>query len=153
MNSSRVLKSAAMISAFTLISKFLGFIREMLIASKYGSGYETDTYFVAMTATTIIMTTFGAALNTSLIPVFSEVESLRGKEGKLKFFNNILNVIFFLTVVLALFSFILSPLIIKVLATGFEGEQLELAVKLNRIGLPIIISLGFTYVFSGFLQS
>ncbi len=153
MKSSKVLKSAAMISVFTLISKFLGFIREMLIASKYGSGYETDTYFVAMTATTIIMTTFGAALNTSLIPVFSEVESLRGKEGKLKFFNNILNVIFFLTVVLALFSFILSPLIIKVLATGFEGEQLELAVKLNRIGLPIIISLGFTYVFSGFLQS
>lgn len=153
MNSSRVLKSAAMISAFTLISKFLGFIREMLIASKYGSGYETDTYFVAMTATTIIMTTIGSALNTSLIPVFSEVESLRGKEGKLKFFNNILNVIFFITVILALFSFIFSPLIIKILARGFEGEQFDLAVKLNRIGLPIIISLGFTYVFSGFLQS
>lgn len=85
MNSSRVLKSAAMISAFTLISKFLGFIREMLIASKYGSGYETDTYFVAMTATTIIMTTIGSALNTSLIPVFSEVESLRGKRGSLNF--------------------------------------------------------------------
>ena len=153
MNSSRVLKSAAMISAFTLISKFLGFIREMLIASKYGSGYETDTYFVAMTATTIIMTTIGSALNTSLIPVFSEVESLRGKEGKLKFFNNILNVIFFITVILALFSFIFSPLIIKILARGFEGEQFDLAVKLNRIGLPIIISLGFTYVFSGFCKA
>lgn len=149
----RVVKSAAMISIFTLISKFLGFTREMLIASKYGSGYETDTYFVAMTATTIIMTTVGASLNTSLIPVFSEIESLRGRKGKLKFFNNILNVIFFLTVILALLSFILSPVIIRILARGFEGDQFELAVKLNRIGLPIIISLGFTYVFSGFLHS
>lgn len=151
--SNKVVKSAAMISIFTLISKFLGFTREMLIASKYGSGYETDTYFVAMTATTIIMTTVGASLNTSLIPVFSEIESIRGKRGKLNFFNNILNVIFFLTVVLALLSFLLSPVIIRILARGFEGEQFELAVKLNRIGLPIIISLGFTYVFSGFLQS
>ena len=149
----KVVKSAAMISAFTLISKLLGFTREMLIASKYGSGYETDTYFVAMTATTIIMTTVGAALNTSLIPVFSEIESLRGKRGKLRFFNNILNVIFFLTVVLALLSFVLSPVIIKILARGFEGEQFQLAVRLNRIGLPIIIFLGFTYVFSGFLHS
>lgn len=149
----KMAKSAAMISVFTLISKFLGFIREMLIATKYGSGYETDTYFVAMTATTIIMTTVGTALNTSLIPVFSEIESLKGKRGKFKFFNNILNVIFFLTVVLALISFVLSPLIIKILARGFEGEQFELAVKLNRIGLPIIIFLGFTYVFSGFLHS
>lgn len=146
-------RSAVMISFFTLISKFLGFIREMLIAYKYGSGYETDTYFVAMTATTIIMTTVGAALNTSLIPVFSEVESIRGRKGKLDFFNNILNVIFFLTVILALLSFFLSPFIIKILAKGFEGEQFELAVKLNRIGLPIIISLGFTYLFSGFLHS
>lgn len=149
----KMAKSAAMISVFTLISKFLGFTREMLIATKYGSGYETDTYFVAMTATTIIMTTVGTALNTSLIPVFSEIESLKGRRGKFKFFNNILNVIFFLTVVLALLSFVLSPLIIKILARGFEGEQFELAVRLNRIGLPIIIFLGFTYVFSGFLHS
>lgn len=149
----RVVQSAAMISIFTLISKFLGFIREMLIASKYGSGYETDTYFVAMTATTILMTTIGASLNTSLIPVFNEVEILRGKRGKIKFFNNILNVIFFITVVLALLSFLLSPLIIKILARGFEGDQFQLAVRLNRIGVPVIISLGFTYVFSGFLHS
>ncbi len=46
-----------------------------------------------------------------------------------------------------------SPKIIKILARGFEGEQFQLAVKLNRIGLPIIVFLGFTYVFSGFLHS
>lgn len=150
---SKVAQSAAMISIFTLISKFLGFIREMLIASEFGSGYETDTYFVAMTATTIIMSTIGTSLNTSLIPIFTEVEEKLGKKGKLKFFNNILNVIFFITIILALLGFLLSPIIIKILAKGFEGEQFNLAVKLNRIGLPIVIFLGFTYVFSGFLQS
>lgn len=152
-NSQKVARSAAMIAIFTLISKFLGFIREILIASKYGSGYETDTYFVAMTATVIIMTTIGASLNTSLIPIFTEIGENRGKRAKLKYLNNILNVVFFITIILAILGFILSPVVIKILAKGFTGEQFDLAVKLNRIGIPIIIFLGFTYVFSGYLHS
>lgn len=111
----------------------------MFIASKYGSGYETDTYFVAMTATTIIMTTIGASLNTTLIPIFTEIEEKWGRRGKLRYLNNILNIITFITIILALLAFLLSPVIIRILAKGFEGEQFELAVKLNRIGLPIII--------------
>ena len=152
-NTQKAAQSAAMIAIFTLISKFLGFIREILIASKYGSGYETDTYFVAMTATVIIMTTIGASLNTTLIPIFTEIEEKKGKDGKLKFLNNILNVVFFITVILALLGFFLSPIVIKILAKGFTGDQFDLAVKLNRIGLPIVIFLGFTYVFSGYLHS
>lgn len=149
----KLAQSAAMIAIFTLISKFLGFAREVLIASKYGSGYETDTYFVAMTATTILMTTLGASLNTTLIPVFTEIEGRGGRKAKLKYLNNILNMVFFITIILALLGFFLSPFVIKVLAKGFTGEQFQLAVKLNRIGLPIVIFLGFTYVFSGYLHS
>lgn len=152
-NKRKVSRSIAMISMFTLISKGLGFIREVLIASKYGSGYETDTYFVAMTATVILMTTIGASLNTTLIPIFTEIGEKRGRKGKLKFLNNILNVVFLITLILSIFGFLLSPLIIKILAKGFTGEQFDLAVRLNRIGIPIIIFLGFTYVFSGYLHS
>ena len=152
-NTQKVAQSTAMIAIFTLISKFLGFLREILIAYTYGSGYETDTYFLAMTATVMIMTTIGAALNTTLVPVFTEIDQKKGKEGKLKFLNNILNMVFFISIILALLGFFLSPTIIKILARGFEGKQFDLAVKLNRIGLPIVVFLGFTYVFSGYLHS
>lgn len=148
-----VAKSAAMIAIFTLLSKVLGFVREVMIASRYGSGMETDTYFVAMTATVIIVGTLGAALNTTLIPIFSEIGERRGTNGQLKYLNNILNLVFLSTLILAILGFIFSPLIISVLAKGFKGEQFDLAVKLNRVGLPIIIFLGFTHVLSGFLHS
>ena len=148
-----VARSAAMIAIFTLLSKALGFMREVMIASRFGSGMETDTYFVAMTANIIIIGTLGAALNTTLIPIFSEIGEKRGKEGKLRYLNNILNIVFFITLVLASLAFIFSPIIIKILAKGFDGEQFLLAVKLNRIGLPIIIFLGFTHVLSGYLIS
>ena len=61
--------------------------------------------------------------------------------------------VFFITIILALLGFWLSPVVIRILAKGFTGKQFALAVKLNRIGLPIIIFLGFTYVFSGYLHS
>jgi putative peptidoglycan lipid II flippase len=149
----QVFKSAAMIAVFTLLSKGLGFIREVMIASKFGSGMETDTYFVAMTATVMIMSTLGSAMNTTLVPIFSEIGTKRGKAGKLRSLNNILNIVFLITLILAILAYIFSPLTIRILAKGFKGEQFDLAVNLNRIGLPIIIFLGFTHVFEGFLQS
>lgn len=149
----RAAKSAVIIAVFTLLSKFLGFIREMLIASKFGSGYETDTYFVAMTATVIVMSTVGTALNTTLIPIFTEIEEKKGKKHKLKYMNNVLNMVMIITIILMILGYFLSPVVIRILAKGFTGEQFKLAVKLNRIGLPIIFFLGGTYVFSGLLQS
>lgn len=146
-------KSATMIALFTLISKGMGFLREIIIAYKYGSGMKTDTYFAAMTATVLIMGTIGAALNTTLIPIFSEIRAKGGKRAQKRYLNNIINIVFLITVVIAIFGYIFSPLIIKVLAKGFQGEQFDLAVKLNRIGMPIVILLGFTYVLSGYLQS
>ena len=148
-----LLKTAGMISIFTLISKGLGFLREIMIASRFGSGIETDTYFVAMTATVIIVGTIGTALKTTLIPIFSEVEGRHGKRAKLKFLNNILNIVLVLSFIIIVLGYIFSPLIIKVLANGFEGSQFDLAVNLNRIGLPIAMFLGLTHVFSGLLDS
>ncbi len=152
-NKKTIGQSAAMIAIFTLISKGMGFLREIMIASKYGSGTQTDTYFVAMTATVLIMATIGAALNTTLIPIFSEIKTTRGSRAQKRYLNNMINIVFFITLITALLAYIFSPLIIRVLAKGFQGEQFLLAVKLNRIGIPIIILLGLTYVLSGYLQS
>ncbi len=146
-------KTAAMISIFTLLSKGLGFLREIMIANRFGSGIETDTYFVAMTATVIIVGTIGAALKTTLIPIFSEVEGRHGKRGKLIFLNNIFNIVLLVGFAIIILGYIFSPLTIKILAKGFEGEQFNLAVQLNRIGLPIAMFLGLTHVFTGLLDS
>lgn len=148
-----VAKSAFIIAIFTLFSKALGFIREIMIAYRFGSGERTDAYFVAMTATVVVIGALGAALNTTLVPIFSGIKERQSNYQMRKFLNNILNLVFFTTLILSIIAFIASPLIIKVLAKGFEGEQFDLAVRLNRIGLPIVIFLGFTYVFSGYLQS
>jgi len=87
-------KSAIIIMIFTLGGKFLGFFREVLIAAKFDSGMETDTYFIAMFATGIITGLMSNAIRTTFIPVFAEIESTEGKKGKLKHTNNLINIVF-----------------------------------------------------------
>lgn len=138
---------------FGLGSKPLGFLREMLIASRYGSGCETDTFFIALTAATLFTSLLTKAINTTSVPILSEVEEREGKEAKKCHTNNLLNIIIFLSVGLMVLGWYLSPYIIKVLAHGFVDEQFNLAVRLMKIGLPIIILSGIKGVFRGYLHS
>lgn len=152
-NSKQIAKSGLIIIIFTLGSKFLGFFREVLIAAKFGSGIETDTFFIALTATSLLVGFLRNAITTTFIPILSEIESKEGKKGKIEHTNNMINIAFIVSIIFVIFNFILAPYIIKLFARGFEGEQFTLAVKLVRIGSPMILFSGIIGVFTGYLQS
>ncbi|MDR7857533.1 murein biosynthesis integral membrane protein MurJ [Tissierella sp.] len=151
--SNKAAKSILIMIIFTLGSKLLGFLREVLIASKFGSGMETDTFFVALTATSLVTGFLSSSISTTFIPILSEIESKEGKKGKIEHTNNMINVIFVISAILVMLGWLGSPIIVKLLAKGFEGEQFDLAVQLTRIGLPMILFSGIIGVMSGFLQS
>jgi len=151
--SKKAAKSAIIIIIFTLGSKFLGFIREMLTAAKFGAGMETDAYFVAMTATSIITTFISGAITTTFIPILSEIEAKEGRKQKIYHTNNMINIILVFSFTLILIGWVASPLLVKLLAKGFHGEQFNLAVKLTRIGLPKIMISCLLGVTIGFLQN
>lgn len=151
--SKKAAKSVLIIIIFSLGSKLLGFFREVLIASKFGAGMETDTYFVALTATSLLTSLIGTSINTTMIPVLSQVESIEGKEGKKLHTSNILNIVVCISFIMVALSWVLAPLIIKLIAHGFEGEQFKLAILLMRIGSPVMLFSGVVGVFRGYLQS
>lgn len=152
-NSEKAVKSVFIIIIFTFGSKILGFIREVLIAAKFGSGVETDTFFIALTATTLFTSMFTETLKTTMIPILSEVEHKEGKIGKKNHVNNLFNIVFIISFIVVVLGWILSPFIIRILAAGFEGEQFKLAVLLMRMGLPVIFFAGALGVYRGYLQS
>lgn len=151
--SKKAAKSVLIMIAFGLGSKVLGFIREMLIAARFGSGMETDTFFIALTAATLFTTFLTKSLNTTMIPIMSEVEKKEGKDGKKDHTNNLLNISLLIAAALVMLGWLLSPLIIKILAPGFKGEQFNLAVQMMRIGMPVIIFAGIVGIYRGYLQS
>jgi len=146
-------KSALIIIIFTLGGKFLGFIREILIAAKFGSGFETDAFFVALAATGLITTLIREAITTTFIPILSEVEAKEGKKGKVIHANNMINIIIAISIILVIVAWVLSPLIIKLTAKDFKEEQFNLAVSLMKIGLPMVLFSGVMGSLTGFLHS
>ena len=146
----RIIQTTFIVTILGLGSKLLGLVREILIASKFGAGMETDAFFVALTATSLITAFITNSLGTTFIPVLTDVESKEGKNGKIDHTNNMLNITLLISVVLVIIGIIGATIIIKLLAKGFEGEQLKLAIKLTRIGFPVIIAVG---VFKGYLHS
>lgn len=151
--SSKAVKSIFIMIIFGVGGKLLGFVREMLIAAKFGSGIETDTFFIALTATSLFAQMFTQALNTTMIPVLSDVEKNEGKEGKIKYTNNLLGIVLLISLGIVIIGWLFSPIIIKLLAHGFEGEQFDLAVSMMRIGIPVVIFSGIVGIYRGYLQS
>lgn len=151
--SAKVAKSVAIITIFTIGSKLLGFLREMLIASKFGSGIETDTFFIALSATTLLTSLLQSAINTTTIPVLSEVEALEGKEGKKAHTSNLVNIVLVAALEVVVLGILLAPMVVKIIAFGFSGEQYRLAVQLVRIGLPVALFSCTIGVFRGYLHS
>ncbi|HEY8362327.1 MAG TPA: murein biosynthesis integral membrane protein MurJ [Tissierellaceae bacterium] len=146
-------KSTLMIIIFSLGSKFLGFFREVLLAAKFGSGMETDVFFIALSVSGLLGNFLRETINTTFIPVISEVESKEGIRGKIEYTNNMINIMFFISAILLIIALLGTPIIIKLLAKGFQGKQFDLAVKLTRIGLPTILFSGVIGVMVGYLQS
>jgi putative peptidoglycan lipid II flippase len=146
-------KSVFIIIFFGIGSRILGFIREALIAAKFGSGAETDTFFLALTATSLFTVMITKAINTTTIPVLSKVESLEGKDGKISHANNLLHITLLISLIITILAWIFAPALLKVLAYGFEGEQYRLAILMLRIGLFSIVFSAIVGVFRGYLQS
>lgn len=146
-------KSVGMIVVISLGSKVLGFFRQALIAYRYGSGAGTDTFFIALSAISLFSAILSQTINTTLIPVLSDVEVHEGKAGKKEHFNNFLNTMTLVAILLSLLAFLIAPSIMAIVARGFEGEQFQQAIYMMRLGLPILILSTLVGSFVGYLQT
>lgn len=146
-------KWAAVVSLFLMISKILGFVREVLIARGFGASQDSDIYYTATNGIIIVMGLLGGGLQTTLVPIFAEVKRKYGREGKNNFYSNIMSITLVITLALMALVFVLARPYVKLLAVGFEGRVFDAVVYLLRLGLPMIVFLSFTYVSNAYLQS
>ncbi|MDD2572612.1 MAG: murein biosynthesis integral membrane protein MurJ [Eubacteriales bacterium] len=146
-------RSVLIIILFTVASKLLGFVREMMMAARYGSDASTDAYFMALSALSLFSIMITKTLFQTTIPVLTTVENVEGKEGKNRHTNNLLNIVIVFSFVAAILAWFFTPYILKILAPGFGEEQFNLTITLTRIGLSILVISGVVGVFRGYLQS
>lgn len=150
---SKVTKVTIGLMIVTLISKGLGFIRELVLASAYGASAYSDAYLTAMNIEIVLFAIIGTAIGTTFIPMYFEVKNLEGEEGAISFTNNILNIIVILCIILAAFGYCFAEQLVKMFAIGFKGDTLNVAVKFTQVIVIGVIFTGLSYVMTGYLHA
>ena len=149
---SKVVKATIGLMLATIIAKILGFCRELVLASSYGTSIYSDAYLVALNIPTVIFAAIGQSLTTTFIPLSCEIENKYGETRALKFTNNVLNIVIIVSIILSIVSMFFVEHIVKVFAIGFEGAVLEIAVFNTRILLLSLVFSGLSSVMTAVLQ-
>ena len=148
-------KSTTTFSFFTIISRILGYIRDILIAIFLGSGPIADAFFVAFRIPNTFRRLFSeGAFNSAFVPSYA-AELANGKDNSEKFATNIFSLLILGLFFLVLIIEILMPLFVFLIAPGFSGddEKMSLVINLTRITFPFLLFVSLSSFFSAILNS
>jgi len=152
----QLLKSASLISALTLVSRVFGYIRDSRIAFLLGASTAADAYTTAYRIPNLLRRLVGeGAVSAAFIPVFSRYIADKNEEDAWEFANTLLTVITFVLTAVTLTGILLSPLIVRLFASGFGDTpgKLALTATLNRIMFPYMFLIGLSALAMGILNS
>ena len=135
----KLIKATAVVSSMTLISRVLGFVRDMLIARFFGVDMATDAFFVIFKIPNLLRRLFAEGVFAhALVPVLTAYKQT-GNQCALKEFIAKLSGQFILwSLLITLIAFVIAPVLVFLLAPGFawQTSQYDLAINLLKITLP-----------------
>jgi len=137
MGTGKVMASAGVVGGFTMVSRVLGLIRDMLMAGVFGMSLHMSAFVVAFTIPNLFRRLFGeGALSAAFMPVFIETRAREGDASAWGLARNVLSLVaVFLTAVVVIGIVGIT----LVLWLGEGGEKTELTLSLSRVMLPYMV--------------
>ena len=150
-----LLSSASIFSFFTIISRILGYLRDILIAVFLGASIFADAFFVAFRLPNTFRRLFAeGTFNAAFIPSYTSTKLKSKKEGK-KFADDVFNLLLLILLFIITLAEIFTPYLVYLIAPGFIDDNIKfnLAVELTRITFPFLLFVSLSSFFSGILNS
>ena len=150
-----LIKSTSTFSFFVIISRILGYLRDVLIAIYLGSGPIADAFFVAFRIPNTFRRLFSeGTFNAAFVPSYSS-ELAKGKKRAQNFSNKIFNLLLLSLLVVVFLIEIFMPGFIFIIAPGFSdnSDKFELTIYLTRIAFPFLLFVSLSSFFSAILNS
>ena len=150
-----LLSSASIFSFFTLISRVLGYLRDILIAFFLGASIFADAFFVAFRLPNTFRRLFAeGTFNAAFIPSYTSANLESKKKGK-KFADDVLSLLLLILIIIVTLAEIFTPYLVYIIAPGFieNGTKFNLAVEFTRITFPFLLFVSLSSFFSGILNS
>jgi len=150
-----LIASTSTFGFFTLISRILGYVRDILIAIFLGTGLFADVFFVAFRLPNTFRRLFAeGTFNAAFIPSYAGALTKNKLEAD-NFAKNVFNLLFIILLFFVLVAEIFMPQLIFLIAPGFykDPEKLKLAIDLSRITFPFLFFICLASFFGAILNS
>ena len=150
-----MLRSILTVGGWTMASRVLGFVRDILIAAILGVGPVAEAFFVAQKLPNMFRRLFGeGAFNAAFVPEFAGLLAAEGHAAARQFAVEAFAVMAFWLGVLTIAGELFMPQLMAVLAPGFAAipAKFQLAVELSRITFPYLLLICLAALVSGVLN-
>jgi putative peptidoglycan lipid II flippase len=149
----RLMSGFFTVGVWTLLSRVLGFMREVLLLSLIGPGPVMDAFVAAFRLPNMFRRFFAeGAFNAAFVPMFAK--KLEGEEGAGKFARDAFNGLSLVVLALTALGMIFMPGLVWLTAEGFVGDpRFDMTVAFGRIAFPYILCMSLSALFSGILNA
>src|SRR5438046_2280081 len=118
-----LLKALATVSSMTLVSRVLGLVRDVLIATSFKTGLATDAFFVAFRIPNLLRRLFAeGAFSQAFVPVLAEHKNRQPADETRRLIDGVATALFLALVVTAALGVAISPVIVYISAPGFASD-------------------------------
>jgi putative peptidoglycan lipid II flippase len=154
--SGNLLKSLVGVSSMTLISRIVGFLRDMVMAHVFGAGVATDAFFVAFKLPNLLRRVFAeGAFSQAFVPVLVEYRRQKTVDETRDFVASVAGLLGLVLVIFTILGIIFAGVVIMITAPGFtnDPQKFALTVSLLRITFPYILFISMASMVGGVLNT
>ncbi len=152
-----LIKKFATVASGTLMSRILGFTREMLVAAALGTGPVADAFYAAFQFPNTFRRLFAeGAFNTAFVPLFAKEIEAGGHDGARRFSEEVFGVLFTVLIGVTIVMELAMPFLVStIIAPGFTGDpqKYDLTVALAAIMFPYLMCMSLGAMMAGMLNS
>jgi putative peptidoglycan lipid II flippase len=149
-------KSAATVSALTLISRITGLIRETLTASIFGAGPQTDAFIVAFRLPNLLRRLFAeGAFTQAFVPILAGTREASGEREARRIVDAVATVLFWSLLVVSIVGAIAAPVLVWMVASGLAADPkaFHVATVMTRWMFPYILMISLVALAAGVLNT
>ena len=153
-----LLRSAATVSSFTLLSRITGLARDILIARAFGAGPLTDAFWVAFRIPNLLRRLFAeGAFSQAFVPLLGQVRSQQDQAGVQQLLDRVALLLTLTVMLVAGLGILAAPWVVSAMASGLTAaerqSEFDAAVWMTRMMFPYIVCMSLVAFASGVLNT
>ena len=150
------LKTFFSVSAFTLLSRITGLIRELLVAKAFGASGLTDAFFVAFRIPNLLRRLFAeGAFSQAFVPILAEYTNKKDKAETKQLVDKVATALAWTLVLVCILGIAFANYVVYAIATGLDGnaEIFSVSVLMTQIMFPYILFMSLVALAGGILNT